>query len=190
MLLGQSYWAVTVRRPGAHAGGEPVGHTGHASPVRSVESIDGSMRAPEGRGPVHRTGAGRCGREDGPGSGVVACIDTPPAAAEVLLVLLIAPPSRRPAPAHRDCVSPARPMRWAALCSAAALVWLVALQPQGAVAARGGETHGGQRGGEDDFAVLAYLPEWRYEGANWDTICQHVSHLIVFSLEIAPSGAL
>ena len=81
-------------------------------------------------------------------------------------------------------------MRWAALCSAAALVWLVALQPQGAVAARGGETHGGQRGGEDDFAVLAYLPEWRYEGANWDTICQHVSHLIVFSLEIAPSGAL
>ena len=42
----------------------------------------------------------------------------------------------------------------------------------------------------DDFAVVAYLPEWRYEGANWDTICQHVSHLIIFSLEVAPSGAL
>ena len=24
----------------------------------------------------------------------------------------------------------------------------------------------------DDFAVAAYLPEWRYEGANWDTINQ------------------
>ena len=83
-------------------------------------------------------------------------------------------------------------MRWAALCSASALVWLVALlQPQGAaVAARGEATSGGQSGAADDFAVLAYLPEWRYEGANWDTICQHVSHLILFSLEIAPSGAL
>lgn len=39
-----------------------------------------------------------------------------------------------------------------------------------------------------DFAVIAYLPEWRYEGANFDTICQHVSHLIFFSLEPTESG--
>eukprot|EP00961_Rhodomonas_salina_P164348 2213863-Rhodomonas_salina.1 len=42
----------------------------------------------------------------------------------------------------------------------------------------------------DPFAVLAYLPEWRYEGANWDTMCQHVSHLILFSLEVKPNGEL
>ena len=41
-----------------------------------------------------------------------------------------------------------------------------------------------------DFAVAAYLPEWRYEGANWDTIAEHVTHLILFSLEIAPDGSL
>ena len=53
-LLGQSYcyWAVTVRRPGAHAGGEPVGHTGHASPVRSVESIDGRGSSARGTRPT------------------------------------------------------------------------------------------------------------------------------------------
>ena len=44
------------------------------------------------------------------------------------------------------------------------------------------------QGVKDDskFAVIAYLPEWRYEGANFDTICQHVTHLIFFSIE--PSG--
>lgn len=79
------------------------------------------------------------------------------------------------------------------LCSVSLLLLLsVALQPHAvhaAVAAR--ETAQRATGGSDGaFAVLAYLPEWRYEGANWDTICQHVSHLIVFSLEVAPSGAL
>ena len=44
--------------------------------------------------------------------------------------------------------------------------------------------------GASDFAVAAYLPEWRYEGANWDTIAEHVTHLILFSLEIAPDGSL
>ena len=40
------------------------------------------------------------------------------------------------------------------------------------------------------FAVAAYLPEWRYEGANWDTISRHTSHLILFSLEVGPDGDL
>ena len=33
------------------------------------------------------------------------------------------------------------------------------------------------------FSVAAYLPEWRFEGANFDTICQHVHHVIFFSVE-------
>jgi GH18 family chitinase len=41
-----------------------------------------------------------------------------------------------------------------------------------------------------DFAVVAYLPEWRFEGANWDTISQHVSHLILFSLEMSANGII
>jgi GH18 family chitinase len=45
-----------------------------------------------------------------------------------------------------------------------------------------------QRG--ETFSVAAYLPEWRYEGANWDTIAQHVSHLILFSLEIGDGGKI
>ena len=40
------------------------------------------------------------------------------------------------------------------------------------------------------FAVAAYLPEWRYEGAHWETIAQHTTHLILFSLEISPSGGI
>jgi chitinase len=39
------------------------------------------------------------------------------------------------------------------------------------------------------FSVVAYLPEWRYEGANFETICQHVSHLIFFSLEPSLDGS-
>lgn len=42
----------------------------------------------------------------------------------------------------------------------------------------------------DDFAVVGYLPEWRYEGANWDTLSQHVSHLILFSLEMSANGVI
>ena len=41
---------------------------------------------------------------------------------------------------------------------------------------------------QEPFAVIAYLPEWRFEGANFDTICQHVSHLIFFSLEPTETG--
>eukprot|EP00457_Paulinella_chromatophora_P010656 gb/GEZN01010767.1/.p1 GENE.gb/GEZN01010767.1/~~gb/GEZN01010767.1/.p1 ORF type:complete len:365 (+),score=53.77 gb/GEZN01010767.1/:25-1119(+) len=39
-------------------------------------------------------------------------------------------------------------------------------------------------------AVVAYLPEWRYEGANWDTIFQTVTHLLLFSLEMAANGKI
>eukprot|EP00966_Prymnesium_polylepis_P173297 4008186-Prymnesium_polylepis.1 len=34
-----------------------------------------------------------------------------------------------------------------------------------------------------DMMVAAYLPEWRYEGANWVDICATVTHLIFFSLQ-------
>ena len=40
------------------------------------------------------------------------------------------------------------------------------------------------------FAVAAYLPEWRYEGANWVEIAAHTTHLILFSMEPAPDGRL
>ena len=40
------------------------------------------------------------------------------------------------------------------------------------------------------FSVAAYLPEWRYEGANWEKICQYSTHLILFSLEVGPSGTV
>ena len=38
--------------------------------------------------------------------------------------------------------------------------------------------------------VAAYLPEWRYEGANWVDISKTVTQLILFSLEVQPSGRL
>jgi len=41
-----------------------------------------------------------------------------------------------------------------------------------------------------EFAVAAYLPEWRYEGANWKVISRHVSHLILFSLEPLTDGGI
>lgn len=41
-----------------------------------------------------------------------------------------------------------------------------------------------------EFAVAAYLPEWRYEGANYADILRTVTHLIFFSLEVGPGGGL
>jgi len=41
-----------------------------------------------------------------------------------------------------------------------------------------------------DMMVAAYLPEWRYEGANWEDICGTVTHLIFFSLEVTNDGRL
>lgn len=43
---------------------------------------------------------------------------------------------------------------------------------------------------EPQFIVAAYLPEWRYEGANWEVIMKSVTHLILFSLEISADGAI
>ena len=39
-----------------------------------------------------------------------------------------------------------------------------------------------------DFIVSAYLPEWRYSGVDWSLVTRGVSHLILFSVEILPSG--
>jgi len=38
------------------------------------------------------------------------------------------------------------------------------------------------------MAIVGYLPEWRFEGANWDTLCQTYTHLIIFSLEPSKDG--
>lgn len=38
------------------------------------------------------------------------------------------------------------------------------------------------------FAVVGYLPEWRYEGSNFETMCSGLTHLIFFSLEPTPIG--
>jgi len=43
--------------------------------------------------------------------------------------------------------------------------------------------------GKDEMAVIAYLPEWRFESANYDVICEHVSHLILFSVEVGQPGS-
>lgn len=40
------------------------------------------------------------------------------------------------------------------------------------------------------FAVVGYLPEWRYEGANWDTLTTHLTHLILFSAEPSADGGI
>ena len=42
----------------------------------------------------------------------------------------------------------------------------------------------------NNFTVAAYLPEWRYEGANWADMSRTVTQLILFSLEVQPSGRL
>lgn len=38
--------------------------------------------------------------------------------------------------------------------------------------------------------VAAYLPEWRYDSANYERICRVVTHLIFFSLEVLADGRL
>jgi len=40
------------------------------------------------------------------------------------------------------------------------------------------------------FSVFAYLPEWRYEGANFEILTKYVTHLIFFSLEVNPDGTI
>ena len=38
------------------------------------------------------------------------------------------------------------------------------------------------------FNIVGYMPEWRHEGADFDRLCQHLTHLIFFSLEMSPKG--
>ena len=40
------------------------------------------------------------------------------------------------------------------------------------------------------FATIGYLPEWRYNGANFQTLSAHLTHLIFFSAEPLPTGEL
>ena len=40
------------------------------------------------------------------------------------------------------------------------------------------------------FAVVGYLPEWRYSGASFDSLFEHLSHLIFFSVEPAGDGSI
>ena len=40
------------------------------------------------------------------------------------------------------------------------------------------------------FAVVGYLPEWRYEGANFETLSSSLTHLLLFSLEPTPDGGI
>lgn len=42
----------------------------------------------------------------------------------------------------------------------------------------------------DQFSVVAYLPEWRFESANYETICNYTSHLIFFSVEPDHEGGI
>ena len=41
-----------------------------------------------------------------------------------------------------------------------------------------------------DVAVVGYLPEWRYEGANFDYMARTYTHLLLFSLEVLPDGGI
>ena len=38
------------------------------------------------------------------------------------------------------------------------------------------------------FNTVGYMPEWRHEGADFDRLCQHLTHLIFFSVEMTPKG--
>lgn len=43
---------------------------------------------------------------------------------------------------------------------------------------------------DEGFVVAGYLPEWRYEGAHWDSLATHLTHLIFFSAEPKPDGSI
>ncbi len=42
---------------------------------------------------------------------------------------------------------------------------------------------------EKKFAVVGYLPEWRYGGVDWEAISDHLTHLIFFSIEVDKEGS-
>jgi hypothetical protein len=43
---------------------------------------------------------------------------------------------------------------------------------------------------EAPFAVVAYVPEWRYEGMHWDNLAQTATHILLFSLEPTADGGI
>lgn len=47
-----------------------------------------------------------------------------------------------------------------------------------------------QGSGETRPVVFAYLPEWRYHAADFNTMCKHVTHLSLFSAEPGPHGEI
>ena len=49
---------------------------------------------------------------------------------------------------------------------------------------------GAMAAAQHNLTVAAYLPEWRYEGANWRDMSEVVNQLILFSLEVTPIGRL
>ena len=72
---------------------------------------------------------------------------------------------------------------------------LLATMPSSSAAAASAAVVSAEEGGvaaspPSAFAVASYVPEWRYEGTNWETLCETVTHLILFSLEVTPDGGI
>lgn len=73
------------------------------------------------------------------------------------------------------------------------LAWRIvalALIAAATVTASGSGEDGGANPDRGAFVVAGYLPEWRYEGADWDATCAHVTHLILFSMEVTEDAKL
>jgi len=44
---------------------------------------------------------------------------------------------------------------------------------------------------DEKFAVVGYLPEWRYQGiTDWSGMTRHLTHVILFSLEVSSGGEI
>lgn len=44
--------------------------------------------------------------------------------------------------------------------------------------------------GNKQFAVVGYIPEYRYGIIDWDAMCKHLTHAIFFSIEVTAEGEL
>lgn len=44
--------------------------------------------------------------------------------------------------------------------------------------------------GNRQFAVVGYIPEYRYGIIDWDAMCKHLTHAIFFSIEVTAEGEL
>ena len=38
--------------------------------------------------------------------------------------------------------------------------------------------------GDANFAVVGYMPEWRFGGIDWDSVCPFLTDLLLFSIEV------